>query len=185
MKIRDSLTMRHAILRKLVFFSVLVTCYSLLLPGCGWRLRGSIELPPAMDKTYIQGTARYSELGMQIYNAFQGANISLVGSPGQATAILHILGEKAERRILATDSAGRASEYEVSYELSYKVTDVKGDNLVPNQKVKSKREYRFDPNNVLASDSEVKRLQKDMIRFSVQQMLRRINASLRSKQLTQ
>lgn len=181
MRQRDIFIVRPAIARGFVLFSILVTCYSSLLSGCGWRLRGSIELPPAMEKTYIQGTARYSELGKQIYNAFQGTNTQLVSSPGQATATLHILAEKPERRILATDSAGRASEYEVSYELRYKVIDLKGDTLVPEQKVRSKREYRFDPDNVLASDSEVKRLQKEMVRFSVQQMLRRINASLRSK----
>lgn len=181
MKLKDSLTIRPAILRRLVFSSVLVTCYSLLLPACGWHLRGSIDFPPSMEKIYVEGTARYSELGIAIHSAFQGTNSTLLSNPGEALAILHILSDKADKRILATDSSGRASEYEISYLLRFKLVDIQGMELVREQQVKAKREYRFDPANVLATGGEVERLQKDMVRVSVQQMLRRINASLRAK----
>lgn len=181
MKFRDSLTMRPTLLRKLVFYSLLATCYSLLLTSCGWHLRGSIDFPPSMEKIYVEGTARYSELGSAIHNAFAGTNSTLVSSPSQAQAILRILSDKADKRILATDSSGRASEYEISYLLRFKLVDIKGLDLVREQQVKATREYRFDPDNVMSTGGEVERLQKDMIRISVQQMLRRINASLRAK----
>lgn len=165
----------------LVLFSILVTCYSLLSSGCGWHLRGSYDFPPSMEKLYLQGPARYSELGIAIHNAFQGTNSTLVSSPAQTTAILHILAERSDKRILATDSSGRASEYEISYLLRFKLVDSKGAELVYEQQVSSKREYKFDPSNVLATGGEVERLQKDMIRISVQQMLYRINANVHSK----
>lgn len=149
--------------------------------ACGWRLRGSIDFPPSMETLYVKGTARYSELGNAIHNAFQGTNSSLVSQPEQAKAILIILKNNAEKRVLSTDSSGRASEYEVGHFLQFRLIDVKGKELVTVQQVRAKREYRFDPSNVLASDSEVARLQKEMVRASVQQMLRRINAGLRNK----
>ena len=151
------------------------------LSGCGWRLRGSVDLPASIETVYLTGVARYSELGNAIYNAFAGTNSTLVSSPAQAKATLHILSDKAEKRILATDSTGRASEYEVTYVLQIKLLDHEGKTLIEEQSVRAKREYRFDPANVLASDSQVARLQKEMVGFSVQQMLLRINAGLRSK----
>ncbi len=167
--------------RGFMFFLMLMTCYPLLLSGCGWHLRGSYDFPVTMDKLYIEGAARYSDLGVVLHNAFQGSNTRLTGSPSQAKAILHVISDKTEQRILATDGSGRASEYEISYFLSYTLVDVKGAVLVREQEVKTKREYKFDPTNVLASGGEVDRLKKDMINISVQQMLRRINASLRIK----
>ncbi len=151
-----------------------------MLSGCGWHLRGSFELPASMDRLYVKGAARYSELGVVIHDAFQSSNSILVDSPSQAKAILHILSDKTEQRILATDSSGRALEYEISYLLRFQVMDIQGEALVRDQQVKIKREYKYDPTNVLATSGEVQRLKKDMIRASVQQMLRRINASLQN-----
>lgn len=175
------LIVRPANARGLILFSLLLIGYTLLVSGCGWHLRGSYSFPASMQKLYVQGTARYSELGVAIHSAFAGTNSNLVESQGLALAVLHILSDKAEQRILATDSSGRASEYEVSYLLRFKLVDHKGTELVSEQQVKAKREYRFDSSNVLASGSEVDRLKKEMMRFAVQQMLYRINTSLRNK----
>ncbi|MDH5444860.1 MAG: LPS assembly lipoprotein LptE [Gammaproteobacteria bacterium] len=149
--------------------------------ACGWRLRGSISFPPSIQTLYLQGVARYSELGVAIHSAFDGTNSTLVGQAGGAVAVLHILSNRADKRVLSTDGSGRASEYEIAYFFEFKITDKAGNELVRQQRVSAKREYRFDPSNVLATDSEVTRLQKEMIRVSVQNMMRRIDASLRSQ----
>lgn len=167
-------------LRWLVFGSLLVAGYALLTAGCGWRLRGSYEFPPSMARLYVEGTARFSELGNAIHNAFDGTNTRLVESVEDATAILKILADASDRRILATDSSGRASEYEITHVVRFKLINDQGETLVPDQEVRARREYRFDPANVLATGGEVDRLQEDMLRDSVQQMLRRIHLTLRS-----
>lgn len=177
----DMLIVRPAIRRGLVFFSILITCCSLLISGCGWHLRGSYEFPPSMARIYLDGTARYSKLGVAIHSAFQGTNSQLVSDRQQATAILRIHADKADQRILSTDKSGRASEYEISYLLSFKVEDITGMELVSEQQVSTRREHRFDPANVLATGGEVEQLKQDMVRSSVQQMLRQINTGLRSK----
>ena len=181
MRRRELLVRRTTMLRGFVFISILMASYSLLLVGCGWHLRGNYIFPASMEKLYLKGTARYSELGVAIHSALAGTNSHLVESPGQAMAILHILSDKSEQRVLATDSSGRASEYEVSYLLRYTLVDSKGVTLVSEQQIKATREYRYDSSNVLATGSEVGHLKKEMTRFGVQQMLYRISASLRSK----
>lgn len=151
------------------------------LTACGWRLRGSYDFPASMERVYVKGAARYSELGNTLHSALQGTSARPVASEGDATAILLILVNKAEQRILATDSSGRASEYEISYQLGFRLTDQKGKELVSEQAVTAKREYRFNPDNVLATSGDVEHLKKDMLRQAVQQMLRQINASLKSQ----
>ena len=168
-------------IRRIVFVLLVTTSASLLLSACGWRLRGSLELPDSVSHISLQGVARYSELGIAIHSAFDGTNSKLVSDPGQAKAMLTILSNRADRRVIATDGSGRASEYEVAYTLQFKLTDRAGAELIGEQTIRAKREYRFDPSNVLASDSELARLEKEMIRTGVQQMLRRIDAYMRKK----
>lgn len=147
--------------------------------GCGWRLRGQIDLPPEMERTFLKGTAPYSELGVLLQNKLKGADASLVSEQNQATAILHILEDKVDKRVLSIDSTGRASEYELNYILRFKLTDKSGKTLVDEQTVTTVRELSYDSENVLSTSDEEQRLKKDMVRFGVQQMLRRINISLR------
>ena len=149
------------------------------LTACGWRLRGSYDFPKTMETVFVKGTARYSDLGNAIHNALQGTNAKPVGDVAQAQAILQILADKSDQRILSTDSSGRASEYEVSYQLRFKLVDLTGKEMVPEQTITAKREYRFNPSNVLASGSEVDKLKKDMLRQAVQQMLRRLHSYLK------
>ena len=161
----------------LVLFTLLIT---MLLQSCGWHLRGSIDLPPEMVKTYVKGTARYSDLGVVIQNVFTGqADARQVSDIMQATAILHILTDKYSRRVLSTDSRGRATEYELNYVLGFKVTDKQGGTIAREQQVSLTREFRFNPDNVLSNDVEEQQLRTDLIRLSVQNMFRRINAGLR------
>ncbi|MDH5738060.1 MAG: LPS assembly lipoprotein LptE [Gammaproteobacteria bacterium] len=167
-----------------LFFSLLVTSTSSLLSGCGWRLRGSINLPPVMAKTYIQGVAPFSELGLQLKSSLNGADAEVVEHVSQATASLVILGNDVKRRVLAIDKSGQASEYELSYVLRFTVLDEKGKQLMPEQTVTATRDYQFDPNAILAKGDEEAKLRKDMLRFAVQQMFFRINAGLRSAALT-
>lgn len=180
MRLYKSIEMGLQLTGKLLL--VLGILSALQLQACGWRLRGAIDFPQEIETIYVKGAPRYSDLGVAIHSAFAGTNSRLVSRPEVAKAILNILSNRAEKRIIATDSSGRASEYEVAYLLQFGLTDLEGRELVRVQQVRAKREYRFDPSNVLASDSEVARLEKEMIRASVQQMLLRINAAMRKKQ---
>ena len=172
---------RNKTIHWIFFSSLLATGYSLLVSGCGWRLRGSYDFPSSMERVYVKGTGRYSDLGSLVHDALLGTNARPVSQVDNATAILQILSNKSEQRILATDSSGRASEYEISYQLGFRVTDSKGIALVQDQTITTRREYRFDPSNVLATGDEVEQLKQDMLRSAVQQMLRRINATLISQ----
>ena len=180
MHYRTMLSMSNPRLRWASCVMLLFTGLALSLPGCGWRLRGSVELPPVMAKTHLQGTAPFSELGVQLKNTLNNAGAQVVSDAGQATASLVILGNELNRRVLALDNSGRASEYELSYVLRFKVLGEQGEEVVAEQTVTATRDYLFNPDAILAERDEEARLRKDMLRLAVQRMFYRINASLRA-----
>ena len=57
--------------------------------------------------------------------------------------------------------------------------------LVPSQQISLARDFRFDPDNVLATDAQEKQKRLELVKFSVQQVLRRIQSILKSPASTE
>lgn len=159
---------------------IVIVCHLLIIQGCGFRLRGSVDLPDIMSVTYIEGTAIYGELGRQLNSSFDRAGARLTSDRAEATAILAILKNELKRRVLTVDATtGQAREYELIYTLRFKVDNSSGGTFLPEQGIRQIRDYTFDPDNVLAKGDEEERLVKEMITIASNQMLRRISIALR------
>jgi len=88
---------------------------------------------------------------------------------------LILSGEGSETQVLSVASTGRVSGYMVKYQLSFRVVDAKGREMIPSQTVRLMRDYTFDPINVLAKEQEERELKRTMQRDAIQQMLRRLS----------
>jgi LPS-assembly lipoprotein len=89
--------------------------------------------------------------------------------------LLELLGENVDTQVLSVSTSGRASGYLLKYEVSYRLLDPKGAELLPTQAVRLMREYTFDPVNVLAKEQEEAELRRVMQRDAVQQIARRLS----------
>jgi LPS-assembly lipoprotein len=128
-----------------------------------------------MARTYIAG-AENSPVYYELESALLAAGGEVVGEADAASAILTIQSERYGRRVLSVDSAGRASEYELSLRLDYSLSTPEGEPLAQRDTVTLLRDYRFDPDNVLASGSQESTLQNEMRRYAVRQILRRLQS---------
>jgi LPS-assembly lipoprotein len=162
-----------------------------LLGSCGFRLRGDIEVPPVLKNVNISGIAEFAELHQELKRVLQRSGSEVTAKREQAKSVINITGEEMKKRVLSVDTQGRAAEYELNYQFSFTVIDNAGTQsenqeqpvankiLVPSQKISLTRDFRFDPNNVLATDAEEKQIRLEMVRFAVRQMMRRIRSSLK------
>lgn len=160
---------------------VLLLLLSGSLFACGFRLRGAVEVPLELKETSIAGIAEYSPLTREFKRVLTRAGSTVVKSGSGAQSTLMIQGGEFKKRVLSVDALGRVAEYELNYSYTFKIITSQGVELVPQQKIDLTRDYRFDPNNVLAKDTEESEIRTEMIRFSVSQAMRRINAILKSK----
>lgn len=159
--------------------------FSLFLSGCGFHLRGAAVLPPAMRDTLLEGIDRYSPLGDELANALSLAGGKLASDRGSATAVLHIVGERFDRRVLSLGADRKANEYELHYQLTYKLLSPKGETLVPQQKVNTVRDYVFNSSEVLGKEQEEETLRSEMRGYAVRQMLQRLQAVMLQKRATE
>lgn len=161
----------------LLRFLLVLACIS-LLSGCGFHLRGAVALPEVMARTYVEGGAG-SDLYYELENALVNAGAEVVESTEAASAVLILHKQRLERRVLSVDSQGRAAEYELTLQLAFSLKDSKGLILADNERLSVVRDYSFDPDNVLAKGDEEAALRREMNRFAVSQMMRRLQSLAR------
>ena len=168
---------------------VIIACLATLLSSCGFRLRGGVEVTAELKVVYIAGIAEFSDLYQELKRLLQRSGSTLSARPTLDAATLSIADEGMTKRVLSVDAQGRAAEYELIYRFVFTVTtrndkqdkgaDSTANNqtiLVPSQRISITRDFRFDPNNILATDAQEKQIRVEMVRFSVQQVLRRIQS---------
>lgn len=166
--------------RRAAAFLLLATFILSLATGCGFRLRGAVVLPEAMQETHLTGVSRHSPLGREINQALASAGGRLV-EQAAATAVLTILNEGYNRRVLSVGSDRRAREYSLNYSLRFALYAPDGSVLVSPRTVNASREYQFDRANVLSSGGEEDVLKKEMREYGVRQMFRQLRAMMRTR----
>jgi LPS-assembly lipoprotein len=157
---------------------VLGLCAALLATaGCGFRMRGAVEVAPGLGPTYVQSVVPHSEFVADLRRSLRAARVPLAEESAQAEAVLRILQEERGRRVLSVGAEGKAREYELSYTVSFEVRDPAARELLPLQRMVQTRAYAFDEQEVLAAEHEEATLYRDMQRQAARQILQRLAAA--------
>lgn len=153
--------------------------FASLLSGCGFHLRGSVDLPANYQRMAIEGVSEYSTLGLNLKRSLRGNGVEVVEATA-AQVILKLSQVSYQRRLLSVSAvSGKTAEYELHYSLTMSVRDRQGNVLLSEQPLQQLRDYVFDQNNVLGTDNQEAQLRKDMERDLVGQILRRLQARAR------
>ena len=155
-------------------FTLLLAVSVLTLEGCGFRMRGSVDVPVNMPTTFVQGADKYRGITPAIKRILRGSGVKLTENPKQAELILKIYGEKQTRRVLSVGASNaKVREYELNYQVDFGL-DRGGKTLVDKQTISLMRDFTFDENAVNAKQNEENMLYKDMQRNAIRQLLQRV-----------
>jgi LPS-assembly lipoprotein len=146
---------------------------ALMLAGCGFHLQGRTPLPPAMKAAFVQAEDPRSDFVQSLRKAMiiSGARPAL--RKDHATAIVTIVKDEVTHRVLSVSAANRPTEYEVTYTVTFSVSE--GDKeLLSNQEVSATRSYSFDERLLLAKEHEEAVLREAMARDLADIVMRRL-----------
>jgi len=146
----------------------------LLLTSCGFHLRGSVALPPALSEIAVKD--RVTDIAPDLRHALENAGIRVSDS---AVMQLMLRAEKYDKRVLSVDSIGRALEYGLSYTVKFSLKgggeDKSGAMWISETSITQTRDLRFDATAVLGTPSEEAQLKTEMRRDAVSQAPRERN----------
>ena len=169
-----------------------------LLAACGFKLRGSAELPgyklpfATIALTMPPTSEFYAQLKRTIEASSPGTRVVDVT---EAEAILTVLGDTSQKLILSLNAAGRAREFQLVRTFSFKVqANVAAITPTPPVKytetpvvaateyiapsiITLRRDITFSDDLVLSKESEEALLWRDMQGDLVQQLMRRLAAA--------
>lgn len=164
---RGSATSRNRALAGLL----LLACLLPGLSGCGFHLRGSTALPADMATIYITGATPWNSLVEDFTEALVTHGARVTRERSEATAVLRIISNDSEQRLLSVNTSGKVLEYELRQTVVFSVAKADEHPLIKPQRVSVSRDYRYNNNDILGKEREKKAvlrtLQKNLVNLAM------------------
>lgn len=153
---------------------VIALALTLLISGCGFQLRGKVDLPSNIDSVHVSGTKSDSDLAQKLRALLRGNDIPVVSSPTPSSLSIVLLDAEAERRTLSLDSRARAAEYLLSERVRFEIRGTGGKVLLEAQDLEERRVMSNDPDNVVGKNEEEQLLRENMQESLAAQIARQL-----------
>ena len=128
-----------------------------------------------MERTYIEAVERNSLFHRELRQAFLAADVQLVDSPADATAILATSVDETDQRVLSVSARNVPTEYEVYYMIEYALSS--GENsLLAAQFVTLTRHYTYDETLVLGKAREENFIREGLVQDLVRIVLKQLSS---------
>ena len=147
----------------------------MLVHGCGFQLRGSdlgeLNLDYRITGNLTGGgaDATSAEFLQLLRQSFKQSGAREVNAGNVLIEITSLRRQEIEG---AVNAQVRVAEKSIVFTLLYRVVDVTGRDIVADQRLEVERVYRIDRNNLLASNSEQKLLETELLRNLAGQVVR-------------
>lgn len=157
---------------------VVLALLALTASGCGFKLRGALDLPPELRVVYIK-TNRSTDtpptgLESALTSLLRGNGVTIAQDPKQATAILEILNESQNSRTLAAARENQARLSTLTYQVTYRVLQPDGKVLAPEAVASATRDLLYPESAVLAREQGTQLARRDMETDIARAILRRL-----------
>ena len=146
----------------------------LALSGCGFALRGSVALPPALQTLQVESPVPDSDIVREVSRMLRNNDVTLTETPDAAVWRLGIGSEQASERVLSVNANARAGEYELTTAEAVQLR--RGTEVLGPETLSVSRVYLADPENAVAKNEEAELIRSEMRRELAQQVLRRLQA---------
>lgn len=146
-----------------------------LTTACGYHLRGSIDLPDALNKVFVSNASgTLNKAFKDIYKE------KLVKSASTAELVVKILKEQLSRHTVSTDTSGYSNEFTLVYRIDFNILDGKGKILSANQRLRLNKSYfnNQSGDTLLAKNNEEALLRKELYSQAVYSITSKARAAL-------
>jgi LPS-assembly lipoprotein len=148
----------------------------LLLVGCGFHLRGAIEIPPGLEPVYLQSGGL---VGQAVDQRLRASGVAVTADAKAAGLVLRILDQSRSSRVVAIDRDGKGLAYALEFRVRFDAIDRGGQTLMPAQQISLERTFDDNPDvAVLGKQLESDIIYQDMADDAADQLLLRLRAAV-------
>lgn len=158
-------------MHKLLLTGLLIS----LLTGCGFQLRGTIDLPTGIEPFYISSSNVSDPLYLELLNIFNANELRLSTTPAEANYRLVIGKQKSDRRSTSVGNDGRIAEYQLIESVSFLIKDKQGATASGPTELTERRILQNDPNRVISTESEERLIRTEMKKSLARKLTRQLS----------
>jgi outer membrane lipopolysaccharide assembly protein LptE/RlpB len=157
------------------------------LVACGWQLRGSGQTELAQQPLRLESKAGDSDLLGLTRQALRRIG-ARVADDDEAVPVLVLLSDAIRRRTIATDDDGRASAWELEYQLRFALNPAPSASddeaaapeqpLIRSRRVTASDTYQASPLATQAEQAQRRRLTEELRDEAVRLMLSQVASAL-------
>ena len=150
-----------------------------VLGGCGFHLRHAPSLPDNINSIVINSARAHAPLGHALRARLTVYGLNGTYTQNAPTVIddavsIYLLPEKLERRLLSVYASGQVAEYELLYNVRYRVQFPDQEAIMASFEVV--RDYQDDPDQVLAKSRELELVLDEMRAEAADIIIRRLSS---------
>lgn len=147
----------------------------LALAACGFHLRGSASLPKGMERVHLT-VGGGGDFQRKLARALLASNVIVEDKGGPDIAELHVPAQNFNVQSLTVSGYAEVTEFAVRYHVVFTATDANGKTIVPAQEINLQREYSYDANQPVGTQSQVEQIEDSLIDDAIQAVLFRLQA---------
>jgi LPS-assembly lipoprotein len=154
---------------------VMLLCAAAALSSCGFSLRGTAALPPALQTMQVQSADPNGDITRELRRVLRNNDVSVDAAESSAYS-LQIGQEQNSERALSVNSQARAGEYQLTMSVPFQLLNA-GTPVLGPETITLERVYLADPENAAAKSDEAQLIQREMRRELALQILRRLQVA--------
>ena len=156
--------------------AVIYLALLLMLSACGYKMRGSLDLPDNLRSVYLSGAT--PNLQSEVGSLLRASQAKVVQTSGDAGIVVKVLKEDLSNRVLSIGATGKSTESELNYYLRFQFYDNKDQPLMDEQTIELAREYFNDQTAVLAKSTEDTTIRGEIYKQAARLLMARARIAL-------
>ncbi|AHE67183.1 LPS assembly lipoprotein LptE [Legionella oakridgensis] len=156
-------------------YNYLTCLLLLLLTGCGFHLRGMVDMPPWLDRVAIINQSEHRELEQLLAEQLQAYHVDVSSDPASAHYWLFLQNDSFQQQIASVSSSTTPRQYQLIYTVQFKLQQAKGKEIIPSGQLVITRQLTVNSDRILGSDEEEAIIKREMRRDAALQMLYRLS----------
>ncbi|WP_426415939.1 LPS assembly lipoprotein LptE [Aestuariirhabdus sp. LZHN29] len=145
----------------------------LLIAGCGFQLRGEVDLASELRTLNVTGVQSGSNLSRTLRQSLANNGVEISAN---AVNTLAILDHSSSQRAVTFTGTGESAQYEVTSQIRFSLQNRNGTTLLGPDQQSAQSTYQADQNNTTASISERQLLDRELEWDLVRKVMLRLQA---------
>lgn len=157
----------------------------ILITGCGFKLRGFVDLPPWLNNIAIVAHDAHRDLVPMLKDQLQAYKLNVISDPTKAAYLLIIEKDLSQQIITSISASTTPRQYQLVYTVQYSLIKADGQPIISSNSVSITRQLTVNNDRILGSDSEGMMIHREMHRDAVMQIINRISKNSAAIPLSQ